>query len=94
MTRLELATKTGHVLVVDEDYTRGGLSGEIAAVVAESGMGARFARVTCEGTIPYARALEAGRCPASAGWWRGARLLGRVGGELRRWTRSSPCCCW
>ena len=55
---LDQAARTGSVLVVDEDYTRGGLSGEIAAVVAENGVGARFARVTCEGTIPYARSLE------------------------------------
>jgi pyruvate dehydrogenase E1 component beta subunit len=60
---LDLASATGHVLVVDEDYRRGGLSGEIAAVVAESGVGARFARVTCEETIPYARALEAAALP-------------------------------
>lgn len=53
-----LAVTTGHVLVVDEDYTRGGLSGEIAAVIAERDTGARFGRVTCEGTIPYARDLE------------------------------------
>jgi pyruvate/2-oxoglutarate/acetoin dehydrogenase E1 component len=54
----QLAATTGHVLVVDEDYTRGGLSGEIAAVIAERDTGARFGRVTCEGTIPYARDLE------------------------------------
>ena len=61
---LDLASSTGHVLVVDEDYTRGGLSGEIAAVLAESGVGARFGRVTCEATIPYARALEAAALPS------------------------------
>ena len=55
---LTLAAATGHVLVVDEDYTRGGLSGEVAAMVAENGVAARFARVTCEGTIPYARSRE------------------------------------
>ena len=54
-----LADETGHVLVVDEDYTRGGLSGEIAAVLAEADVLARYARVTCEETIPYARHLEA-----------------------------------
>ncbi len=54
-----LAAGTGHVLVVDEDYTRGGLSGEIAAILAESDVPARYARVTCEETIPYARSLEA-----------------------------------
>jgi pyruvate dehydrogenase E1 component beta subunit len=55
---LEQAERTGNVLVVDEDYSRGGLSGEIAALVAENDVRARFARVTCEGTIPYARSLE------------------------------------
>lgn len=55
---LDLASTTGHVLVVDEDYIRGGLSGEIAALIAENGVSSRFARVTCEETIPYARALE------------------------------------
>lgn len=50
--------KTGRVVVVDEDYTRGGLSGEIAARVAEAGVTAEFARVTTETTIPYARHLE------------------------------------
>ena len=58
-----LATATGHVLVVDEDYTRGGLSGEVCAVLAERGVPARVARVTCTGTIPYARALERATLP-------------------------------
>ncbi len=57
------AAVTGRVLVVDEDYRRGGLSGEVAAVVAERGTGARFARVTCEDTIPYARRLEDAALP-------------------------------
>ncbi len=53
-----LAADTGHVLVVDEDYTRGGLSGEVAALLAEADLPARYARVTCQETIPYARRLE------------------------------------
>jgi pyruvate dehydrogenase E1 component beta subunit len=56
---VELARRTGRVVVVDEDYRRGGLSGEIAAVVAEAGVTAAFARVATDGTIPYARHLEA-----------------------------------
>ncbi len=52
------AAATGRVLVVDEDYVRGGLSGEIAAVLAEEGTGASFARVAVMDTIPYARHLE------------------------------------
>jgi pyruvate dehydrogenase E1 component beta subunit len=55
---LDLARRTGRVLVVDEDYTRGGLSGEVAALLGEHGVGSAYARVTTEETIPYARALE------------------------------------
>jgi len=55
---INAAETTGHVLVVDEDYLRGGLSGEIAAILAETGTDARFARVATEGTLPYARRLE------------------------------------
>lgn len=55
---IDIAETTGRVLVVDEDYIRGGLSGEIAAIIAESGVSAGFARVTCEQPIPYARARE------------------------------------
>ncbi len=59
----EAASRTERVVVVDEDYTRGGLSGEVAAVIAEAGIVARFARVTTEGTIPYARNLEDATLP-------------------------------
>ncbi len=52
------ARKTGRVLVVDEDYMGFGLSGEVAATVAEAGVEAAFARVCCEGVIPFARHLE------------------------------------
>jgi len=55
---VEAATATGRVLVVDEDYVRGGLSGEIAAVLAEERTGASFARVAVTDTLPYARHLE------------------------------------
>jgi pyruvate/2-oxoglutarate/acetoin dehydrogenase E1 component len=47
------ANATGHVLVVDEDYLRGGLSGEVAAILAEERVNAAYARVTTETTIPY-----------------------------------------
>jgi len=50
--------QTGRVVVVDEDYTAGGLSGEIAALLAEKSVPCRFARVTTETTIPYCRSLE------------------------------------
>lgn len=50
--------RTGRVVVVDEDYTRGGLSGEVAAILAEARVPAAYARVTTETTIPYARTME------------------------------------
>lgn len=49
---------TGRMLVVDEDYQRFGLSGELAAAVLEAGIPLRFARVCTSDTIPYARELE------------------------------------
>jgi pyruvate dehydrogenase E1 component beta subunit len=55
---LDAASRTGRVLVVDEDYLGFGLSGEIAALMSEAGVAARFARVATEGTIPFARNLE------------------------------------
>ncbi len=50
--------QTGRLLVVDEDYEGFGLSGELAAVVAEAGIPFRYARVCTQTTIPYARRLE------------------------------------
>lgn len=55
---LEVVARTGRVVVVDEDYIRGGLTGEVAAVLAEEGVHGRYARVAVETTIPYARRLE------------------------------------
>lgn len=52
------AAKTGRVLVVDEDYQGFGLSGEVAAIILESGVSVKFKRVCTETTIPYARDLE------------------------------------
>jgi len=52
------AARTGHLLVVDEDYEGFGLSGELAAVVMETGLAVKFARVCTRETIPYARTLE------------------------------------
>jgi pyruvate dehydrogenase E1 component beta subunit len=57
------ARNAGRVVMVDEDYLRGGLSGEVAAVIAEAGISAGFARVTTEATIPYARDLENATLP-------------------------------
>jgi pyruvate/2-oxoglutarate/acetoin dehydrogenase E1 component len=50
--------KTGHLLVVDEDYCEYGLSGELAAVVLEAGISFKYARVCTEETIPYCRPRE------------------------------------
>lgn len=50
--------KTGRALVVDEDYLGFGLSGEIAAILAQAGIKAEFDRVCTGGVIPYARHLE------------------------------------
>jgi pyruvate dehydrogenase E1 component beta subunit len=57
-TVVESVRSTGRVLVVDEDYREFGLSGEIAALLAEAGVAAKYGRVATEGTIPYARHLE------------------------------------
>ena len=54
----EAVSRTHALLVVDEDYQGFGLSGELAAVVLEAGIPARYARVCTETTIPYARRLE------------------------------------
>jgi acetoin:2,6-dichlorophenolindophenol oxidoreductase subunit beta len=56
-------TKTGRLLVVDEDYRECGLSGEVAAVALEAGLRPRFARVCLEGTLPFARHLETRALP-------------------------------
>jgi pyruvate/2-oxoglutarate/acetoin dehydrogenase E1 component len=51
-------SKTGRMVVVDEDYRHYGLSGELAAVVLEAGIPVRYARVCVEETIPYSRQRE------------------------------------
>jgi acetoin:2,6-dichlorophenolindophenol oxidoreductase subunit beta len=50
--------KTGHLVVVDEDYTNFGMSGEIAAVCLEAGVKFKFRRVCTDETIPYDRKRE------------------------------------
>jgi pyruvate/2-oxoglutarate/acetoin dehydrogenase E1 component len=55
---IEQANKAGRVVVVDEDYIRGGLTGEIAAVLMESGTSAKYARVAVEETLGFAPELE------------------------------------
>ena len=57
-TVCEEVAKTGHLLVVDEDYKGFGLSGELSAVVLEAGISCKYARVCTQTTIPYNRHLE------------------------------------
>jgi 2-oxoisovalerate dehydrogenase E1 component len=53
------AKKTGKVLVVDEDYLSFGLTGEIAAILAEEGANAKYRRIAVPDVpIPYSRPLE------------------------------------
>jgi pyruvate dehydrogenase E1 component beta subunit len=59
----ETVANTGRLLVVDEDYQRFGLSGELAAVLLEAGIVAHYARVCTEKTIPYSQELEAQTLP-------------------------------
>lgn len=59
----ESVSKTGRLLVVDEDYEAFGLSGELAAIVASAGIPFKFARVCTQSTIPYARHLEYATLP-------------------------------
>lgn len=50
--------RTGHLLVIDEDYESFGLSGELAAIVLEAGIQVKYARVCTRTTIPYTRSME------------------------------------
>jgi pyruvate/2-oxoglutarate/acetoin dehydrogenase E1 component len=56
-------TRTGRLLVVDEDYREFGLAGEMAAICLEAGLSPRYARVCVEDTLPYARHLEDAALP-------------------------------
>lgn len=57
-TVCQAVARSGHLLVVDEDYQHFGLSGELAALVLEANIPFRYARVCTQTTIPYARQLE------------------------------------
>jgi len=51
--------KSKKLIVVDEDYKSFGLSGEIAAIILESGLSnIKFSRICTEKTIPYSHNLE------------------------------------
>ncbi len=66
-TVLESVAKTGRLVVVDEDYQSFGLSGEIAAIIAEEDprlLRCPMKRVCVPDTpIPYARSLEQATLP-------------------------------
>lgn len=67
---LESVRRTGHLVIVDEDYQSFGLSGEIAARIAESDptiLKAPITRVAVpDVSIPYARSLEYAALPTPA----------------------------
>ena len=65
-TVCEAVSRTGRMLVVDEDYEQFGLSGELAAIALEAGLSLQYARVCTRDTIPYARALEDRVLPSTA----------------------------
>jgi pyruvate/2-oxoglutarate/acetoin dehydrogenase E1 component len=56
-------SRTGRLLVVDEDYRECGLSGEVAAIALEAGLRPSYTRVCLEETLPFARRLEAKALP-------------------------------
>ncbi len=67
---IESVTRTGHLVIVDEDYQSFGLSGEIAARIAEHDptiLKAPISRVAVPDVpIPYARPLEYAALPTPA----------------------------
>lgn len=67
--------KTGRLLVADEDYRECGLSGELAAVALEAGLGPRYARVCVDDTLPFAPELETAALPNARRIAAAARLL-------------------
>lgn len=71
----EAVAQTRRLLVVDEDYERFGLSGELSAVVLEAGISCKYARVCTQTTIPYARHLEDQILPSREGIYASVRKL-------------------
>jgi len=57
-TIMKSVIKTGHLLVVDEDYKQFGLSGEIAALMLENSVKVKFGRICPDETIPYSHSRE------------------------------------
>lgn len=69
------ARRCARVLVVDEDYLRYGLSGEIAAVIAEASLHVRFARMAPSQALPYSHRRELAVLPSVDGILNAARVL-------------------
>lgn len=55
---MESVSKTGAIIVVDEDYKEFGLSGEICARLTEEGLTFKYGRICTENTIPFSKKLE------------------------------------
>ncbi len=60
---VQSVNRTRRLVVADEDYASFGLTGELAAIVLESGIAAQYARVCLDDTLPYARDLEVQALP-------------------------------
>jgi len=58
VTIMNSVIKTGHLLVVDEDYKQFGLSGEIAALMLEKSVRLKYDRICPDQTIPYSHSRE------------------------------------
>jgi len=70
-------SKTGRLLVIDEDYLRFGLTGEIAAVCLENNLQFKYQRIATETTIPYSHERELQVLPNSERICRAAcKMLG------------------
>jgi pyruvate dehydrogenase E1 component beta subunit len=57
-TLVNSVSRTGRLLVVDEDYKQFGLSGELAALALENSIQFKYGRVCTEQSIPYSHSLE------------------------------------
>lgn len=62
-TIVDVARRCERVVTVDEDYLRGGLTGEIAAILMQEGVSCGYRRVAVETTIPFAPKLEHNTLP-------------------------------
>lgn len=71
----ESVSKTGRLVVVDEDYKQFGLSGEMAAQVLERGVAFKYSRVCTETTIPYSREMEDHVLPSAGSVFKAALSL-------------------